>query len=330
MVVRSIEAAFTAFVEDLPDVILMSPLLAPQHEEQIVAHLRAVGVDASHVQLLSIPRFGDGQTPAETKRRFGGLSLKKASNASGNCDPVVFANEVAAYLAQVSPLRQVPHTTSEPAAQKDEETDTLAGLRIEHIEQLLERLDTDSSDPDAGSSPRGTGEAISHEAIPKRDDMTMSTAQEFHAETRESGTSRAPRFLTMDDQIPMPLRALLVEADGCLQMSFMTGGGACAGRTLDLLLSEQGIGEGDRGEQIQQLGKKHPAIAESFLKVLSVVTTNPSGAWDEARVTLAIVILKAISYEIYVLGPERKERATYVIELLERFKAAGKGAGADA
>ncbi len=61
-----------------------------------------------------------------------------------------------------------------------------------------------------------------------------------------------------------------------------------------------------------------------------MVTTNPSGAWDEARVTLAIVIMKAISYEIYVLGPERKERAAYVIELLERFKAAGKGAGADA
>jgi hypothetical protein len=157
----------------------------------------------------------------------------------------------------------------------------------------------------------------------------MSTAQEFHAETtREPGMSRVPRFLTVDDHIPMPLRALLEEADGCLKMSFMTGGGACAGRTLDLLLSEQGIGDGDRGEQIQQLGKKHPAIAESFLRVLSVVTTNPSGAWDEARVTLAIVILKAISYEIYVLGPERKERATYVIELLERFKAAGKGADA--
>ena len=59
------------------------------------------------------------------------------------------------------------------------------------------------------------------------------------------------------------------------------------------------------------------------------MTNNPSGAWDEARVTLATVILKAISYEIYVLGPERKERAAYVIELLERFKSVGRGGGAD-
>jgi hypothetical protein len=57
---------------------------------------------------------------------------------------------------------------------------------------------------------------------------------------------------------------------------------------------------------------------------LSLVTTNPSGAWDEPRVRLAIAILKAIAYEIYVLGPERKERAAYVLELLERFKSAGK------
>jgi hypothetical protein len=41
-------------------------------------------------------------------------------------------------------------------------------------------------------------------------------------------------------------------------------------------------------------------------------------------VRLAIAILKAIAYEIYVLGPERKERAAYVLELLERFKSAGK------
>jgi hypothetical protein len=34
--------------------------------------------------------------------------------------------------------------------------------------------------------------------------------------------------------------------------------------------------------------------------------------------------LKAIAYEIYVLGPERKERAAYVIELLGRYKSAGK------
>lgn len=187
-------------------------------------------------------------------------------------------------------------------------TDMAAGPRLEHIEQLLERLD---------------GRADS--SIPERDVMVMSTVEEHRVDaTRESGEARLPRFLTLDEQVPLPLRALLDEADGCLQMSFLTGAGACAGRTLDLLLAEQGLGGVDRAEQIQQLGKKHPAIAESFLRGLSLVTNNPSGAWDEARVTLAIAILKAIAYEIYVLGPERKERASYVIDLLERFKSVGK------
>ena len=107
-------------------------------------------------------------------------------------------------------------------------------------------------------------------------------------------------------------------------MSFLVGAGACAGRTLELLLAEQGLSDGDRAEQILQLGKKHPAVSESFLRGLSLVMNNPTGSWDEARATLSIAILKAIAYEIYVLGPERKERAAYVIELLERYRSAGK------
>ena len=203
----------------------------------------------------------------------------------------------------------------DPSEQDD--ADTLAGVRIEHIEQLLERLDADPPPPhtDGDSSP-----------IPKRDLMAISTTHEPNVgATRHAGESRLPRFLTLDDQVPVPLRALLEEADGCLKMAFLTGAGACAARTLDLLLSEQGLAEADRAEQILQLGKKHPAVAESFLRGLSLVTNHPSGAWDEPRATLAIAILKAIAYEIYVLGPERKERAAYVIELLERYKSAGKG-----
>src|SRR5262245_23531138 len=63
--VGSIDEAFTALVERIPDVILMSPLLAPQDEKEIVARLSSLGVDASHVKLLSIPRVGDTPQPIE-------------------------------------------------------------------------------------------------------------------------------------------------------------------------------------------------------------------------------------------------------------------------
>jgi hypothetical protein len=330
-VVRSTEAAFATLAASLPDVILMSPLLPPQDEERIVAHLGTLGVSASHIQLLNIPRFGDGQGAIQKKRRFGWQAEKPLTIASGGCDPDAFADEVAEYLAQASTMRRSqPVIESAPPP-----ADTLADLRIEHIEQLLERLDISTQSATAvilrpetippEEETTSEAETIEHETIRERDDaMTMTTANEVTLDGRETSEARLPRFLTLDERVPMPLRALLDEADGCLKMSFLTGAGACTGRTLDLLLAEQGVAGNDRSDQILQLGKKHPAVAESFLRGLALVTNNPSGAWDEPRVRLAIVILKAIAYEIYVLGPERKERAAYVIELLERFKSAGR------
>jgi hypothetical protein len=308
-VVGSTDEAFAALTERIPDLILMSPFLAPLDEEKIVVRLASFGADASHVQLLSIPRVSDKQPPVEKKRRFGWQQQKPASG--GGFDPIAFANEVAAYLAHASALRRQTRTVGPPEPDAD---DSLAGLRIEHIEQLLERLDADPPPQAiAGPSP-----------IPEREFMVTTTTPELNVAPRNAADTRLPRFLILDDQVPQPLRALLDEADGCLKMSFMTGAGACVERALDLLLSEQGTGEGDRAEQILQLGKKHPAVSESFLRGLSLVTSSRSGAWDEARATLAIAILKAIAYEIYVLGPERKERAAYVIDLLGRYKAAGK------
>ena len=160
--------------------------------------------------------------------------------------------------------------------------------------------------------------------------MPMQTAHEPLGSALHDAASRQPRFLTLDDQISPTLRTLLTEADGCLTMSFFTGGGACAGRALDLLLAEQGISGADRAHSIQEIGKKHPAVADSFLRVLSLALADPGGTWDAARLTLAVVIMKASAYEIYVLGPERTERATYVIGLLERFNSVTKGGGAAA
>jgi hypothetical protein len=332
-VARSTEAAFVKLGESLPDVILMSPLLPPQDEGRIVAHLGTLGVDASHVQLLTIPRFGDRQAAIQKKRRFGWQAPKPLAIATDGFDPDAFSHEVAEYLAQASTTRR-NQAAVEPAMQAVEPAasavDTLADLRIEFIEQLLERLDVSGQPTSQPTIPiqetiETTAETI--ETTAERDDaMTMTSASEVSVDaTRDAGEQRLPRFLTLDERVPLPLRALLDEADGCLKMSFLTGAGACTARTLDLLLAEQGVGGNDRADQIHQLGKKHPAVAESFLRGLALVTNNPSGAWDEPRVRLAIVILKAIAYEIYVLGPERKERAAYVIELLERFKSAGRG-----
>jgi hypothetical protein len=337
VVVRSVEAALIALVGRIPDLVLVSPLLSDQTEDQLLAHLRALGTDASHLRILSLPRFADNEGATGRKRPFRLQFLKKLPGAAiPTCDPLVFANEVAAYLTQVSDPRPdgLPAVPAGGTLARKSPEDALPGVRIEHIERLLEGLGSDSTErpPNAkhnasgGSPPQSAVEPASSETIPGRDVMAMQSTHELHGSaTPEPNSPRLPRFLTPGEQMSAPLRALLEEADGCLRMSFFTGGAACVSRALDLLLHEQGIAGGDSARRIQEIGKKHPAVADSYLRVLAEVMNDPRAVWQEARLTLAVAVLKAIAYEIYVLGPERAERAAYVIGLIERFKSAGKG-----
>jgi hypothetical protein len=325
VVVASTEAALKALVHAIPDLVLVSPLLPPRTEEQLVDHLRMLGVDASHLQLLSIPQFGGEDQPAAAKKRtFGSLGLKKlgAGRQAGDDVALTFADEVAACLTRLAEVRSEGSFFAEGGGFGEEPEAT--GVRLEHIERLLERLPPE--EPQELDEP---GEQAPVETLltngPEPEEDAMPTAQELVGSGTDS--PRLPRFLTLDQHISPSLRAVLDEADGCLRMAFLTGGGACAMRALDLLLADQGIVETDRAHQLRELGKKHPAVAESFLRILLQVMSDPNAIWDVSRLTLAIALLKAIAHEIYVLGPERTERATYVLGLLERFNAGMKGGG---
>jgi hypothetical protein len=302
VIVKSTQAALEALVNTIPDVVLVSPLLPPRTEDQFVEHLRALGVDASHLQLLSIPRFGDSHPPAQKKRTLGSLGLKDVNVPSGDVVARAFADEVAAYLAQLSESRDQLDTPGVHQRQAS------TGVSLEHIEQLLERLDPNEELVEA-SFKNELEDGASDDVI--REVMAP-----------------LPRFLTLDPQISPALRTILEEADGCVRLAFLSGGGACAVRALDLLVSEQGIVETDRAHQLRELGKRHPAIAESFLRNLLHVMSDSVGIWDVSRLTLAIALLKAIAYEIYVLGPERIERAGYVVALVDRFNAGLRGGSA--
>ena len=304
VMVKSTEAALEALVGAIPDVVLVSPLLPPRTEDRFMEQLRALGVDASHLQLLSIPRFGDGHPPAPKKKTLGSLGLDE-QRASANVDPVAsaFADEVAAYLGQLSDSRNIDQDISFPAR-----TPASHGIRLEHIEQLLDRLSPDDELVE---------QAFKNEL---EDGASDDAIREVMAPL--------PHFLMLDPQISPELRTVLDEADGCVRLAFLTGGGLCVVRALDLLLSEQGIVETDRPRQLRELNRKHPAIAESFLKMLLPVMNESSGVWDAPRLTLAIALLKAIAYEIYVLGPERAERTAYVLGLADRFKPGIRGGSA--
>ena len=127
-----------------------------------------------------------------------------------------------------------------------------------------------------------------------------------------------PAFHATDDYIPGAFRDLLSEAEGCMQKGFLTGGTACARRALDLLLNVAKTEGASYEDRLQSLGDKH-GIAKMLTSIL--VQCGGASAKDNATLSadvlqLFIVTMKAVVYELYVVGPERTNRLQYVSRLV--------------
>jgi hypothetical protein len=135
--------------------------------------------------------------------------------------------------------------------------------------------------------------------------------------------SVAPAFLALDTRVPATLRDLLVEADGCLKSGFLTGATACAQRAVQTLLKLEDSEGGSFQARLRSLSDKYPAVAQVLFAVLMHFgdeTVPDESKLDAHRLQLLTVTLKAVMYEIYVLGPERTERIQYVRRLLESLE----------
>ena len=129
-----------------------------------------------------------------------------------------------------------------------------------------------------------------------------------------------PAFLTLDDRIPASIRELLLETDGCVANGYLTGGTACAQRAVDALLKFEKAEGPTFDSRVHSLGEKHGAIAQLLLTVL--VQLGDTSARDTSRLTpntlqLLVTTLKAVAYEIYVVGPDRADRLQYVRRILD-------------
>ena len=102
VVVTSRTAAIAAIKKQVPDLILVTALLSPRDEEALVAHLRSME-NATHLQTLTIPQF---QKPDAAAKKSGGFFSRKKAPAASGCDPAVFADEVATYLARAREVRK--------------------------------------------------------------------------------------------------------------------------------------------------------------------------------------------------------------------------------
>ena len=129
----------------------------------------------------------------------------------------------------------------------------------------------------------------------------------------------APRFLVVDSRVPAQIRQMLDEADGCLNMAFGMGGTACARKAVDVIIETEHAAADDYAASLLTLSEKHPAVAPALFQILGMLGQGNQPLSPESLKAL-IVTVKAIVYEIYVLGAERIERLMYVHQLVESLK----------
>src|SRR5918999_2458204 len=104
--VGSVKEAVNEISARMPDLILLSALLAPRDEDALIAHLRSLE-NASHLQTIRIPQFRTGTVKAPAKK--GGLFSKKTkASAPVGCDPMEFAEAVVGHLKEACEIRNRP------------------------------------------------------------------------------------------------------------------------------------------------------------------------------------------------------------------------------
>src|SRR5213082_2827544 len=101
------ELALEAIGDRIPDLVLVPALLSPEEDGALNAALRVIAA-AAHVQTLTIPVFASGQVK-KAPPKSGGLLSKllpaKSEGAPEGCDPAVFGDQIAAYLAEAAANR---------------------------------------------------------------------------------------------------------------------------------------------------------------------------------------------------------------------------------
>ena len=104
-VVDSRDAAIAAMKTSMPDVLLVSALLSPRDEDELIAHLKTLD-NAGHLQTHTIPQLASALGPGEERASRGLLSAfrrkKEPAQLAAGCDPDLFAEEIRVFLQRAA------------------------------------------------------------------------------------------------------------------------------------------------------------------------------------------------------------------------------------
>jgi CheY-like chemotaxis protein len=109
LLVDSRDAAIAALSTRVPDVVLLTALLSPRDEEELINHLRSLA-GAEHLQTHTIPQLASSLRSEDGRSSGGGGLLgkfrrKKEAEPMPGCDPALFAAEVRAFLDRAAELK---------------------------------------------------------------------------------------------------------------------------------------------------------------------------------------------------------------------------------
>lgn len=140
--------------------------------------------------------------------------------------------------------------------------------------------------------------------------------------------SQPTSFFVVDERIPIVLRELITEAEGCLKMNYLTGASVCMRKAIyELLVFEKVEGE-DYERRIKFLKQKYPDSDPSLFDILAHIQDMTSDKiheqswdkWDSPNLKLIIETLKTVLYDIYVIPQIKRERSLKIQKLQEVIK----------
>ncbi|MEE9542249.1 MAG: hypothetical protein V3V95_00515 [Thermodesulfobacteriota bacterium] len=142
----------------------------------------------------------------------------------------------------------------------------------------------------------------------------------------------------LDERIPAVIRDLIVEADGCVKMNYLSGASACMRKAVhELLIFEKAEGAG-YSERIGFLKKKYTGIDSIHFEILERIddmgtdmgTVNDKAheqtweTWEPKYINLLIETLRAVLNEVFIIPSLKKEKKKEIEALLEDIKKDGE------
>ena len=121
-VVDSRDAAIATIRSAMPDVLLLSALLSPRDEDELMAHLRTLE-NAGHIQTHTIPQLastldsGEGRAGRGLFSAFSKKKKKEPQPAAAGCDPDLFAEEIRVFLQQAAEKKRELLEAPRPAVE---------------------------------------------------------------------------------------------------------------------------------------------------------------------------------------------------------------------